>query len=71
MADTRGEEITEFMVTSLKEGGFEDTPENRLAFLTGLKQAWDEDTDSSIEKSLYMLALTMLLMLARMKVRTG
>ena len=39
---TKAEEIEEFMLTQFKEHGFEDTPENRLDFLSGMNDVWDE-----------------------------
>jgi hypothetical protein len=53
----RRDEINEFVDGVLKECNAEDTPQNRLTALEGLKAAWDEDEDDNIEKVFYMLAL--------------
>lgn len=54
---TRIDTINEFMLKTMEEEEIEDTIENRIAFLTGLGDAWREDTDTSIEKTLYQVAL--------------
>ena len=58
MPTARVQEITEAMLELFEEESIEDTPENRLAGLLGLQEAWNEDEDSSIEKTLYQLALS-------------
>jgi len=54
---TRIEEIYEFVLPEMASNGIEDTTENRLAFLEGLRDGWKEDPDKSIEKTFYQLAL--------------
>lgn len=39
--------------------GIEDTTENRIYFLTGLLEAWTENDDSCIEKSCYVIAVSL------------
>lgn len=40
---TKIEEIIDFVLTSFKEENIEDTTDNRLAFLEGPKNGWEED----------------------------
>lgn len=55
---TRIEEIyAEVLPMLMESNGIEDTPQNRLSALEGLRDAWKEDNDDSIEKTLYMVAL--------------
>lgn len=70
MPTTRADEINEFVDETL-EYITEDVhdPELRLAFLEGLQKAWNEDTDKSLEKSLYMLALIGLIAVEKVKLR--
>jgi len=68
MTITRGDEINAFVTGML--GGMNqdpDDPELRLAALTGLQEAWREDDELSLEKTLYMLALTGLISVERLK----
>ena len=51
------EEIYEAVLPEMAENDIEDTTANRAIFLEGLFDAWREDSDDSIEKSLYMMAL--------------
>lgn len=53
------DEINEAMLDAFKTEGLEDTNANRLDFLIGLHDAWSEDPSTSIEKSLYVLALNL------------
>ncbi len=55
---TRTEEIYESVLPEMKAHDIEDTVDNRITFLTGLYDVWKEDSDRSVEKTLYMLALT-------------
>lgn len=53
--------ITEIYAVVLPEmaaHGIEDTLENRLSLLTGLRDGWLEDKGSSVEKAIYVLAVT-------------
>ena len=54
---TKIEEIYEFALPEMKANGIDDTTENRIAFLTGIANAWEEDSDISLEKTFYKLAL--------------
>lgn len=54
---TKIEEIYEFVLPEMESLKIEDTTENRISFLMGLSDAWKEDTDRCIEKTLYQLAL--------------
>lgn len=60
---------TEFILPLFIENGVEDTPENRLAALQGLQQAWNEDDEKSIEKSMFQFALTLEIINIQTKVR--
>jgi hypothetical protein len=60
---TRIEEINNAMLSEFKTHQIEDTIENRIVFLTGLQDGWNEDTDvldfdQQAEKSLYQMALS-------------
>jgi hypothetical protein len=66
---TRRDEIVDWMLTELQAHGFDDTPENRLAFLQGLQQAWEEDTDVELEKILYQIALNGEIIVLQMRLR--
>jgi hypothetical protein len=57
MRSKRVKEIRDFMLTELDNMGAEATDENQFYFLTGLRDAWIEDQDNNLEKSLYQLAL--------------
>lgn len=52
------DEIYEAVLPEMKSHGIEDTTENRLIFLTGVKEAWMEDADKSHEKMRYMMAIS-------------
>ncbi len=54
---TRIEEIYESVLPEMMDHDIEDTVDNRITFLTGLYDAWKEDSDRSVEKTLYMTAL--------------
>ncbi len=56
--DARLAEIYEQILPVMAANHIEDTVPNRIAFLTGLQDAWKEDDNTSFEKSLYMLALS-------------
>ncbi len=56
---TRIEEIYETVLPEMKAQNIEDTTEHRLWFLQGLKDGWLEDEDTSVEKSFYVLAVTL------------
>lgn len=67
MATTRADEINEAMLQEMAANNISDTPQHRVWFLEGLRDAWEEDEDSSIEKSLYMLALSGLIFVNKAK----
>jgi hypothetical protein len=69
---TRIEEIYAALLPELAENGIEDTPLHRMWALEGLRDGWKEDDedlphDQAIEKSFYILAATMEIMVLRMK----
>ena len=68
MTQTRGEIIEEAMVQEMTEQGIDDTPENRLAFLTGLQEGWREDPSTSLEKSMYLVTISLMITRYRIKV---
>jgi len=65
---TRLEEILEVMLDVFESEGFEDTDENRLAFLTGIRDVWSADTDDNPEKTAYMLELTLAIALLQIDI---
>ncbi len=66
---TRIEEIYEFMLPEMKKNNIEDTTENRLLFLQGLQDAWNEDPEASLEKVFYKLAVQSEIALLMLEVR--
>lgn len=73
MSSEMVEEINQFMLDMFKEHSFEDTVENRIAFLEGLQDAWSEmpvePGENGFGKTMYRLALTGELM--RLKVQVS
>lgn len=65
---TKIEEINARMLEEFKAHDIEDTMENRYSFLQGLQEAWNEDPDTSIEKSLYQIALSVELTILRVRI---
>lgn len=65
---TRIEEIYDAVLKEMARLGIEDTPQNRLDMLTGLYEGWQEDTSSSFEKSLYVIALASEIAVLRVQV---
>lgn len=66
------EDIYNFALPQLEEHGFEDTPENRLAILEGMRDTMEEVPASPEEllgKSLYMFAITNEILLLKCKIR--
>lgn len=57
MYETEIAEITSRMLLEFTIYRIEDTLDNRVAFLEGLRQAWIEDTSKSPEKVQYQRAL--------------
>lgn len=55
---TKVEEIYANVLPELEANGIEDTTQHRLWALEGLCDAWKEDSESSLEKTFWMLALT-------------
>ena len=51
--------ITSGMLQEFKLTGIRDTTQNRLDFLTGMREAWREDETRSFEKSAWMIAISM------------
>ena len=54
---TRIEEIYKFVLQEMKDNNIDDTPQNRVEFLQGLHDSWEEDEEVNLEKSFYMLAV--------------
>jgi len=54
---TRIEEIYKFVLQEMKDNNIDDTPQNRVEFLQGLYDSWEEDEEVNLEKTFYMLAL--------------
>ena len=68
----RAKEIETMMLQELAANGWEDTPDNRHAFLSGLNDAWKEDdedldTDQAFEKCLYLIAINGMIFIESMK----
>jgi hypothetical protein len=57
MTKTKVEEIYESVLPEMAKNDIEDTVENRISFLQGLQDAWAEDSDDSLEKALWQVAL--------------
>lgn len=57
----RLEEIEAQMLMSFAENSFSDTPDNRIAWLEGLRDGWVEEKpkrgEDVFERSLYLLAI--------------
>lgn len=64
---SRIDEITQKMMEEFEIHKIEDTPENRISFLTGVRDAWREDTSSSLEKTLYMFTITGMINIEKIK----
>jgi hypothetical protein len=64
---TRIEEIYEFVLPEMKANDIEDTTFNRMLFLEGLRDGWKEDSETSLEKSLYMIAINGEIFILKMK----
>jgi hypothetical protein len=58
MLNAKIDEINEFVLEELASAGFEDNPENRYAFLTGLRDGWleDEEVENPEGKAEYLFA---------------
>lgn len=56
---SRRDEINQAMLKEFKLHDIEDTPANRRDFLTGLRDSWVEDTESSIEKTMYLMTINL------------
>ena len=66
------EDIYDFALPLLKEKGFKDTPENRLAILEGMRDSMEEvpaSDEDLLGKSLYMLAISNEILLLKCKIR--
>lgn len=63
MPSKRVDKINEFMTETFAENRIEDTTENRLAFMLGLKRAWEENNadkaswEECIERMGYGIAI--------------
>lgn len=65
--DERKEAITKFMVDAFKEMEIEDTGDNRLIFLLGLQEAWDEDPEVSLAKTFWKVTLDGMIFAAKIR----
>jgi hypothetical protein len=54
---TKIEEILEAVTQEMEDNNINNTIENRLSMLEGVRNSWREDPDTSLEKALYMIAL--------------
>lgn len=54
---TKIEEILEAVLQEMEDNNIDNTIENRLSMLEGVRNSWREDSDTSLEKALYMIAL--------------
>jgi hypothetical protein len=67
----RLEEINREMLREFKKHGVEDTTQNRISFLTGLKDGWMEEPvedEYRLEKTMY--ELTIVIEIARLRFST-
>jgi hypothetical protein len=63
------EEIYTFILPELASKGIDDTPQHCLWALEGLRDAWKKDSDISLEKTLYQIALNGEILILKMKLR--
>jgi len=61
------DEIYDTVLPEMAAHDIEDTIENRHIFLTGLRDGWKEDTDTSTAKSLYMMAINCEILILSMR----
>lgn len=54
---TKLEEIYVAVLPEMAAHNIEDTPQNRLQFLTGIRDAWLEDGSVSFVKWLYLITI--------------
>jgi hypothetical protein len=52
------DELNALMLNEFDQNEIEDTLTNRITFLNGVRDAWDEDTSKSLEKAACLLELT-------------
>jgi hypothetical protein len=52
------DELNALMLNEFDQNEIEDTLTNRITFLNGVRDAWDEDTSKSLEKAECSLELT-------------
>ncbi len=62
--ETINEQINQMLI----ENGIQVTPQHRLWAMEGLLEAWEEDPENSMEKSLWLMFLQ--LEIARLKIQT-
>lgn len=58
MSQSKIDEINEAMLQEFVKENIEDTLDNRIVFLTGMRDAWYEDPEINFEKTFYMLAIS-------------
>ena len=54
-------EINQAAIAGMLEYNIEPTLDNRLTFVTGIRDAWFEDETRSFEKSKYIIAINVLI----------
>lgn len=54
---TKIDEIYAAVLPAMAHENISDTPQNRLNFLTGVREAWLEDGTVSFEKWLYLMTI--------------
>ena len=52
------QDIYDEALPEMAKNGIEDTPENRIAFLTGMMEAWEEDPAENPLKTMWVFALS-------------
>jgi hypothetical protein len=65
--NTYMQEIYDTVLPDMAAHDIEDTIPNRIAYLSGLQDAWNEDTTKSPEKSMYTMALAFELLNLKLK----
>lgn len=54
---TKLDEIYAVVLPEMAASNIPDTPQNRLDFLSGIREAWMEDGSASFEKWLYLMTI--------------
>lgn len=67
MPSAKVQEIYDFVLPEMEANDIEDTTLNRYLFLTGVRDAWYEDEESSFEKTLYLIAINGEIMILKIR----